>query len=114
MPLCTITTSLPDEKFSDEFLKETSALIAKILDKPEERVQVTLLSNKRIILSGSFEPSLTFYLSSFEKFRPADKNQEYSKEIFQFLSEKTGLACGRMRVIFHDLPKVDVGFPPTQ
>ncbi|XP_002734586.1 macrophage migration inhibitory factor homolog isoform X1 [Saccoglossus kowalevskii] len=108
MPYCVMRSNLPSEKLSDEFMKEMSAFLAKLLEKDEKRVIVAIHSCQRIMIAGSLDPAIIMDLDAIDRFGP-EKNQKYSDEIFKFLAEKTGLGFDRIKLKFYDLPAYDVG-----
>ncbi|XP_070573097.1 macrophage migration inhibitory factor homolog [Ptychodera flava] len=115
MPMCTVTTNLPREKIADDFATSMSALLAKILDKPEQRVTIIVHTGILVSCAGSLDPAMIVQLGSIDRFGENRNNQKYADDIFKFVTEKTGIPFSRIRVVFTDIPGYMVaGLPSDQ
>ncbi|XP_078681602.1 macrophage migration inhibitory factor homolog [Branchiostoma floridae x Branchiostoma belcheri] len=113
MPLAHIKTNLSSDQISDEFMKETSKMIAELLNKEEWRVSVHVDAGQRILRAGSFDPYVQFEIGAIKSFDEEKDKEKYSKAFFDFLSEKLPVKYDRIVVIFHRLDSEDVGIKGT-
>ncbi|XP_035690834.1 macrophage migration inhibitory factor homolog [Branchiostoma floridae] len=113
MPLAHIKTNLSPDQFSDDFMKETSQMIAELLEKEEWRVTVHVDAGQRMLRAGSFEPYIQFEIAAIKSFDDEADKEKYSKAFFDYLSEKLPVKYDRIVVIFHRLASEDVGIKGT-
>ncbi|KAI8513990.1 hypothetical protein Bbelb_083140 [Branchiostoma belcheri] len=88
MPVAHIKTNLSPDQISDEFIKETSKMIAELLNKEESEVTIQVDAGLKILRAGSFDPYIQFEIRCIKKFDEEKDKEKYSKAFFDFLSEK--------------------------
>ncbi|GAB6030054.1 hypothetical protein CHUAL_005737 [Chamberlinius hualienensis] len=110
MPLCTFNTNISACDIPCDFHTELAQLVAKVLNKPIERVTVELHSGVTMFRNGSTQPGAVFTIKSIAVFS-AEKNAELAKPLQKFIEEKLGLKGNRLGIIFHDMKAEDVAWP---
>jgi len=106
MPTFTLTTNV---QVPDDFIKPTTALIAKLLGKPESFICVIINDGVKMSFGGKTEPCAVASLSSIGAVGP-DKNNDHTKAITTHLVNHLNIPQDRMYVMFADLQRTDVGW----
>lgn len=84
MPICLIQTNL--SSVPDDFHIGFSKLIAETLNKPEERISVTVNSGLKMCRGGSSDPTVVVQIWSIGIFGK-DKNSAYTDNLFEFFKK---------------------------
>ncbi|XP_066267482.1 D-dopachrome decarboxylase-like [Branchiostoma lanceolatum] len=113
MPLVYMKTNLSPDKISDDFMKETSKMIAELLNTDELKLTVHVDAGQRILKAGSFDPYIQFEIAACNFFDDEADKEKYSKTFFDYLSEKLPVEYDRIVVIFHRVAPEDVGIKGT-
>ncbi|MET0066419.1 MAG: phenylpyruvate tautomerase MIF-related protein [Candidatus Thiodiazotropha sp.] len=101
MPLLNITTnqSLEPERQTDR-IRQASAMVAKMLGKPERYVMINLIGNSNLSFGGNFEPLAYLELKSIGL--PAERTREFSETLCGFMEEAFGIPPERVYIEFSD------------
>ncbi|XP_019620356.1 PREDICTED: D-dopachrome decarboxylase-A-like [Branchiostoma belcheri] len=113
MPVAHIKTNLSPDQISDEFMKETSKMIAELLNKEELEVTIQVDAGLKILRAGSFDPYIQFEIRCIKKFDEEKDKEKYSKAFTDFLSEKLPVQYDRIVVFFHRVNPEDVSVNGT-
>jgi phenylpyruvate tautomerase len=101
MPLLHISTSAPpaEEAKRAQLLKGLSALVARLLGKPERYVMISLAAREEMSFAGSNAPACYAELKNVGRLTP-DQTEELSKVLCQELSRGLGVAQDRIYIEF--------------
>jgi phenylpyruvate tautomerase PptA (4-oxalocrotonate tautomerase family) len=101
MPLLHISTSNPpaEELQRAQLLKDLSALVARLLGKPERYVMISLTAREHMLFGGSNAPACYAELKNVGTLTP-DQTEELSKALCQELSRGLGVAQDRIYIEF--------------
>ncbi|XP_069475997.1 D-dopachrome decarboxylase-like [Ambystoma mexicanum] len=109
MPFLEVDTNLTAGKLPAGFAKKLSVKAAEILDKPEEKVNVTVRSDVTMLIGGSEEPCLQLAISSIAVVGTAEQNKEHSARFFQFLTNELDLPTERILLQFYPVEAWQIG-----
>ncbi|XP_022093287.1 macrophage migration inhibitory factor-like [Acanthaster planci] len=108
MPMLEINTNLKEEDIQPDFLVTTSKLFQEAIGKPMEYISVHLRPDQLMAFGGTNEPCAFVNVVSAGKISP-EENIKYTKLITQIMG-KLGVPPDRMYIIFHDIPRDNLGF----
>ena len=101
MPFLSIKTNLPvTRQTRANILKDTSAVVAHELEKPEEYVTIALEPNTAMLLAGSAEPMAFLELKSVAL--AARKTRPLSQLLCEVMKDHLGISQDRVYVKFID------------
>ncbi|NXS47609.1 DOPD decarboxylase, partial [Balaeniceps rex] len=109
MPFLELDTSLPAGRLPPNLAQDLCAMAAAILDKPVERVNVTVRSGLPMVLAGSAEPCAQLLVSSIGVVGTAEQNQQHSARFFDFLVAHLNLLPERIVIRFYPLEPWQIG-----
>ncbi|KAM6051605.1 D-dopachrome decarboxylase [Theristicus caerulescens] len=109
MPFLELETNLPADRLPPKLAEELCAAAAVILDKPAERVNVTVRSGLPMVLAGSAEPGAQLLVSSIGVVGSAEQNQRHSGRFFDFLTVHLNLLPERIVIRFYPLEPWQIG-----
>ncbi|XP_075575003.1 D-dopachrome decarboxylase-like [Pelecanus crispus] len=109
MPFLELDTSLPAGRLPPSLAQELCTAAAAILDKPAERVNVTVRSGLPMVLAGSDEPCAQLLVSSIGVVGSAEQNQRHSARFFDFLAAHLNLLPERIVIRFYPLEPWQIG-----
>ncbi|XP_054852756.1 D-dopachrome decarboxylase [Eublepharis macularius] len=109
MPFVELQTSLQARQLPCDLLAKLCSAVASILNKPVERVNITVKSDLPMVLSGSQEPCAVLVVSSLEVVGSAEQNKEHSAKFFEFLTKELSLGADRIIILFHPLERWQIG-----
>ncbi|CAL4066955.1 unnamed protein product [Meganyctiphanes norvegica] len=66
MPYIVVKTNLPNEKVSKDFQLKLSSKAASLMNKPEQRISVSLECGLRLCRGGSFDPVLEVHIDAVD------------------------------------------------
>lgn len=112
MPHFRIETNIPKEKVPKNFGKETTALLAKILGKPESYCVATIVPDQLVTWGGSDEPAAVASLMSIGKLGTAE-NKKHAASLYDHVEKNLGVPKTRMYITFVDSPTSVVGYNGT-
>ncbi|EFX85741.1 hypothetical protein DAPPUDRAFT_308977 [Daphnia pulex] len=112
MPHLKITTNVSKSSIPNNFLKETSALIAKMLGKPESYCVVTVVPDQMMIWGGEEGPCAIAHLMSIGKLG-VNENKSYSKILGEYVEKHLGVAPNHMYIEYQDVKTADLGYDKT-
>ena len=99
MPLLSIDTNIAmDSAEAKDFIQSASKVVAEMLSKPERYVMVKLENNPHMLFDGNDEPLVYAELKSLGL--PETQTKEFSAQLMEFLSTKTGVAADRVYIEF--------------
>jgi len=101
-------TTFPDYEL---ILTKASALLSKVLGKPEKYIMVSLETNPEMVFGGSNDPLLYIELKSISL--PRERTKEISSKLCEFLHTETGISINRMYIEFSDAERTMWGWNGT-
>lgn len=110
MPICNVTTNVPQETIPKDFHLRFCALVAEVLTKPPERVSVMVQCGVQMCCGPSDSPTAHLSVLSIDVFSKG-KNTEYSIPLRAFLSKELGVGPERVTVYFQNIQAEQV--PPA-
>ncbi|EDO37697.1 predicted protein [Nematostella vectensis] len=109
MPILEIQTNVPAANVPDNFLKESTTLLAGLVGKPESYVLVCIEPGLRLMFGGTTEPAAIVNLTNIGQHDPATTKHR-SKVISNHIQKTLGVPADRMYIIFHDKQRFEVGY----
>ncbi|TEB31348.1 Tautomerase/MIF [Coprinellus micaceus] len=111
MPSLDLTTNvaIPNER---EFVLEFSKFAADTLSKPETYISINVKHNPNLTFGGTFDPAFLLTIVSLGNINP-EKNEKYSKQLFEFFKEKLGISGDRGYILFNDPGNSYLGYQGT-
>lgn len=110
MPLFTIETNVPQNKVPADFLKTTTAVLAKTLNKPESYCSIHLKAGQEYLsFGGTSAPCGYATLMSIGELGP-ERNQAHSAVLFKHLKETLGIPPDRFYIQFIDAKPTEIGW----
>ncbi|KAL4224102.1 hypothetical protein ACF0H5_017556 [Mactra antiquata] len=103
MPICYISTNLKDDKVAGDLEDKLQECIAEVLNKPSERITVTINTGLRMKFNGERQPGLLCQLRSIGVF-DKERNPSYFPHLFHTLTKATGLPPSSITIEFVDIP----------
>lgn len=111
MPICQLLTNLPASSIPEDLHIALSGVVASMLNKPAERVTVSIQSGAQMCRGGNNAPTATLIIWSVGVFS-AEKNPGYSKTLYDFLLPQFNIPANRFVLLFNDIKATDVGTLP--
>lgn len=108
MPVMHLCTNLQDKDIPTDFDRKLCDKVGEILNKPIERITLTIHSGLRQMRAGSNAPMASLEIHSISVF-DKDKNPTYTPKLLKFMSESLKLPENRILLVYHDLPAANVG-----
>jgi D-dopachrome decarboxylase len=103
MPICTVETNLATSQVPADFHLKFSKMIADVLNKPEEKISVTLTAGLRMCRGASDDPTVTVHIWSINVF-DADRNGAYAVKMFDFFRRELPIVSDkRVALLYHPL-----------
>uniref|UniRef100_A0A8D8UJL5 L-dopachrome isomerase n=1 Tax=Cacopsylla melanoneura TaxID=428564 RepID=A0A8D8UJL5_9HEMI len=112
MPVFRLETNIPKDKIPANFGKETGALVAKTLGKPESYVAVIVAPDTNLTFGGSDGPAGIASLMSIGKLGTAE-NKKHSAVLFAHVEKSLGIPKDRLYISYIDSPTDVVGYNGT-
>ncbi|KAH0521452.1 D-dopachrome decarboxylase [Microtus ochrogaster] len=109
VPFIELETNLPASRIPAELEKRLCSATATILDKPEDRVSVTLRPGMTLLMNGSTEPCVQLLVSSIDDVGKAEQNRSHSSPFFEFLTKELALDQDRICIRFIPLEAWQIG-----
>ncbi|XP_066466003.1 D-dopachrome decarboxylase-A-like [Tiliqua scincoides] len=109
MPFVELQTNLPAEKLPADLAARLCSATATILGKPPERVNVTVRSERSMVVGGSPAPCAQLLVASVGVVGSAEQNREHSAKFFEVLARELALAPDRIVIRFQPLEPWQVG-----
>nr|XP_044988536.1 D-dopachrome decarboxylase [Jaculus jaculus] len=109
MPFIELDTNLPASSVPAGLEKRLCAATASILDKPEDRVSVTVRPGLAMAVGGSTEPCVQLLVSSIGVVGTAEQNRNHSARFFEFLTKELALGQDRIVIRFFPLEPWQIG-----
>ncbi|KAK7461997.1 hypothetical protein BaRGS_00038579 [Batillaria attramentaria] len=108
MPLMFLQTSLKDSDIPAGFERQLCEKIGEVLNKPMERITLTMVTGARQMRAGSSDPMAMLTIHSIGVF-DKDKNPTYTPPLMEFMTEKLKLPPARVLFHYVDLEGYMVG-----
>ncbi|GFG29196.1 hypothetical protein Cfor_04923 [Coptotermes formosanus] len=112
MPHFRLETNIPKSKVTVDFLKQTTALMAKALGKPESYCVVTVIPDLPAVWGGSSEPCGTATLMSIGKLG-VEENKKHAAALHDHIEKNLGIPRNRLYITFVDEDAANVGYNGT-
>ena len=104
MPYLSIQTNRDISKTDQsDIVSQASALIAKLLDKPEQYVMIALKPQTPMLFGGSEAPTAFLQLNSIGLHK--ERCDEFADALCQFLQKRLNIAKDRVFIAFTDLER---------
>ncbi|XP_067672261.1 D-dopachrome decarboxylase-like [Haliotis asinina] len=101
MPMCVLYTNLKDSDIPPQLETRLAELIAKVLDRPMEYLNVVVLPGMRQFRLHNTDPACFLQITCIDAF-DKDRNPTYTPPILDFL--KTNLKLQAERIVIQYLP----------
>ncbi|EFX72336.1 hypothetical protein DAPPUDRAFT_93282 [Daphnia pulex] len=109
MPIITVETNLSYTQFPENFGPELSKFTSETLDKPEERITISLVTDRRMWRNGSDLPMIQIHVSAIGAVSTGQQNSIHAKKFTEFIMEKTSLPIERIFLVFTPLESWQIG-----
>lgn len=91
------------------FLEEMTSTVVNTLEKPEEYVGVTLVTDCAMIFAGSCDPTAQAFLLSIGQLGELE-NKKHSAAIYPVLEKHLGIQSDRCYIHYIDTKPYELGF----
>uniref|UniRef100_UPI004072FD72 hpMIF2 n=1 Tax=Heligmosomoides polygyrus TaxID=6339 RepID=UPI004072FD72 len=108
-PVFSFHTNVSEDKVTPELLKQISALVARILHKPESYVAVHIVPDQKMTFAGTDAPCGVGVLKSIGGVGEA-QNNSHAKALFAIIKDHLGISGNRMYIEFVDIGAADIAF----
>ncbi len=99
MPLLTLHTNCRlDQAGCDALLRQASAKVSALLNKPEDYVMVMVQAGQALYFAGSDDPAVYMQLKSLGL--PQDSTQALSQALAELVQSELGVPPGRVYIEF--------------
>ncbi|XP_063239757.1 macrophage migration inhibitory factor-like [Bacillus rossius redtenbacheri] len=112
MPHLRIETNISKEKFTSNFLVDTTDVIAKALGKPKSYCVVSAIPDLPMAWGGTTEPAAIVTLMSIGQLG-VEPNKKISKVLSEHFEKTLQLPKTRVYINFIDAASKDVGYDGT-
>ncbi|XP_048209574.1 D-dopachrome decarboxylase-like [Perognathus longimembris pacificus] len=113
MPFIELDTNLPANRVPAGLEKRLCATTAAILNKPDDRVIITVSPGMTMMLGGSTEPCVQLTETSVGVVGAAEENRGHNACFFEFLTKELGLNQDRIVIRFHPVDLWQIGKKET-
>ncbi|PVD33121.1 hypothetical protein C0Q70_08570 [Pomacea canaliculata] len=108
MPVLNLQTNISAAKIPEDFERQLCEKVGEVLNKPLERITLTITTNLRQFRASSADPMVVLSIHSIAVF-DEEKNPNYTPPLLSFLSEKLSLPKSRILVLYFDLLPYQIG-----
>ncbi|KAL8575211.1 hypothetical protein ACOMHN_042332 [Nucella lapillus] len=108
MPLMVLSSNLKNEAIPKDFEMELCTKLGEVLNKPMEKITLTVHTGVRQMRAGSPDPMASLDIYSIGVFDEA-RNPTYTTSLLPFLCQKLKLPEKRVVLLYHDIQLSDVG-----
>ncbi|XP_067015105.1 macrophage migration inhibitory factor homolog [Anabrus simplex] len=112
MPHFRLETNIPKNRVPAEFLKQTTALMAKTLGKPESYCVAAVIPDQAMVWGGTTEPCGTATLMSIGKLG-VEENKKHAVVLYDHVEKYLGIPKNRLYITFIDENAANVGYNGT-
>ncbi|EFO20331.1 macrophage migration inhibitory factor [Loa loa] len=109
MPTFTISTNIPQDRISIDFLKKASSTVAKALGKPESYVSVHATGGQAMVFGGSADPCALCVLKSIGCVGPS-VNNSHADKLYKLLADELKIPKNRCYIEFVDIVASSMAF----
>ncbi|CAI5501679.1 unnamed protein product [Closterium sp. Naga37s-1] len=110
MPTLNVQTNVPgDNVVITDVMKDLSKVMAKVLDRPEEYVMISVKTSIPMCFAGTEAPAAYAELISIGGLGP-DTNKKLSAAISEILEAKLTVPLNRFYIKFYDVKRSDFGW----
>ncbi|KAL6728421.1 hypothetical protein Aduo_010196 [Ancylostoma duodenale] len=107
MPVFQLHTNVSQDKVTPDLLKQISALVARILHKPESYVAVHVVPDQKMTFAGTDGPCGIGILKSIGGVG-GSQNNSHAKALFALIKDHLGIEGSRMYIEFVDIGAADI------
>jgi len=112
MPSFVISTTVSKDRIPPNFLKETSALVAKTLGKPESYVVVQVIPDQIMSWGGATGPCGLATLMSIGALG-VQENKKHSAVLHEHIEKSLGIPKDKFYITYQNSDKSAVGYAGT-
>ncbi|XP_069683806.1 macrophage migration inhibitory factor homolog [Periplaneta americana] len=112
MPHFVLETNIPKSKVTVDFLKQTTALMAKTLGKPESYCVAGVIADQTMLWGGTTDPCGTATLMSIGKLG-VEENKKHAALLYDHIEKNLGIPRTRLYITFVDADPANVGYNGT-
>ncbi|KAI9556148.1 hypothetical protein GHT06_018722 [Daphnia sinensis] len=109
MPIVTVETNLTHAQLPEDFGPNLSRFTSETLNKPEERITISLVTDRRMWRNGSDLPMMQIYISAIGAVSTAEQNTVHAQKFTDFMKLQTGLPTERIFLLFTPLEAWQIG-----
>ncbi|KAK7068831.1 hypothetical protein SK128_017557 [Halocaridina rubra] len=108
MPLVTLKTNISSEKIPSDFHVHFTKKLSEVMEKPQERISVTVETEKSMARGGSMDPVCELHIITIG-FESKEKTLPLTQEITQYLAEQTGIPPLRIVIYITSVQPTHIG-----
>nr|ABM30179.1 macrophage migration inhibitory factor [Anisakis simplex] len=112
MPLVTLASNVPDQKFPSDFNQQLTEVLAKVTGKPAARISLHVMPGARLTHGGSDEPTCLINMRAIGAFSD-ELNVKYASAIAEFMQKTVGIKPEKCLIEFADLESQNVSCSGT-
>ncbi|CAI5973427.1 unnamed protein product [Closterium sp. NIES-64] len=110
MPTLSVQTNVPgDNVVITDVMKDLSKVVARVLDRPEEYVMISVKTSIPMCFGGTEAPAAYAEVNAIDRLGP-DTNKRLSAAISEILEAKLTVPPNRCYIKFYDVKAADFGW----
>ncbi|VDM25281.1 unnamed protein product [Toxocara canis] len=107
MPLVTVASNVPDQKFPKDFNRQFTNVLAEATGKPAARISLLVTPGARLTHGGTNEPTCLITVKAIGAFSD-DLNVKYSAAIADFMHKSVGISPEKCIIQYMNLEPENV------
>ncbi|KAI0210204.1 Macrophage migration inhibitory factor [Lamellibrachia satsuma] len=104
-----LNTNVASSKIPQNFMSELSALVAKLLSKPETYVSIYINPGQMMMFGGSTDPCALCSLNSIGQLGQ-EENKRCTAALMEKINRDLKIPVNKMYINFTDVPRADCGW----
>ncbi|XP_068217682.1 MIF-like protein mif-2 [Palaemon carinicauda] len=97
MPLVKVQTNMARDNIPKDFHDRMTKLLAEVMDKPEERISITLETDKAMTRGASFDAYCEVHITAIGV-ESREKTLPIVQKVTKFIAVQTGIASHRIAI----------------
>ena len=109
MPICQLLTNVSKEKIPKDFFDNLIKVIADVMGKSPEGIQLAILPDTMMAWGGNSDPTSHLTISAINDVLREDVNGKYAKAINTYISDQLNIPLMKTIIKFNAIKAFEVG-----